>query len=161
MTCEVAKLRFSLLAVLLLLLLLAACGGEAGEVKANLGQEFSLSMGQTASIQDEALKLRFLEVIGDSRCPKDVTCVWQGQASCLVEITYSELLHKVTLIQPGLSEEPSQIDFNDYLIKFNLTPYPEAGKEIKKNDYRLRLVVTRPLLTSSSPPWADGGVPQM
>jgi len=154
-------LRFSLLAVLLLLLLLAACGGEAGEVKANLGQEFSLSMGQTASIQDEALKLRFLEVIGDSRCPKDVTCVWQGQASCLVEITYSELLHKVTLIQPGLSEEPSQIDFNDYLIKFNLTPYPEAGKEIKKNDYRLRLVVTRPLLTSSSPPWADGGVPQM
>ena len=154
-------MRFSLLAVLLLLLLLAACGGEAGEVKANLGQEFSLSMGQTASIQDEALKLRFLEVIGDSRCPKDVTCVWQGQASCLVEITYSELLHKVTLIQPGLSEEPSQIDFNDYLIKFNLTPYPEAGKEIKKNDYRLRLVVTRPLLTSSSPPWADGGVPQM
>ena len=154
-------MRFSLLAVLLLLLLLAACGGEAGEVKANLGQEFSLSMGQTVSIQGEELKLRFLEVIGDSRCPKDVTCVWQGQASCLVEITYSELLHKVTLIQPGLSEEPSQIDFNDYLIKFNLTPYPEAGKEIKKNDYRLRLVVTRPLLTSSSPPWADGGVPQM
>ena len=153
-------MRFSLLAVLLLLLLLAACGGEAGEVKANLGQEFSLSIGQTASIQDEALKLKFLEVISDSRCPKDVTCVWQGQASCLVEITYSELLHKVTLIQPGLSEEPSQIDFNDYLIKFNLTPYPEAGKEIKKNDYRLRLVVTRPLLTSSSPPWADGGVPQ-
>jgi len=154
-------LRFSLLAVLLLLLLLAACGGEAGEVKANLGQEFSLSMGQTVSIQGEELKLRFLEVIGDSRCPKDVTCVWQGQASCLVEITYFELLHKVTLIQPGLSEEPSQIDFNDYLIKFNLTPYPEAGEEIKKGDYRLRLVVTRPLLTSSSPPWADGGVPQM
>jgi len=154
-------LRFSLLAVLLLLLLLAACGGEAGEVKANLGQEFSLSMGQTASIQDEALKLKFLEVISDSRCPKDVTCVWQGQASCLVEITYLESLYKVTLVQPGLPEEPSQIDFKEYVIKFDLTPYPEAGKEIKKNDYQLQLVVTRPLLTSSGPPWADGGVPQM
>jgi len=154
-------LRFSLLAALLLLLLLAACGGEAGEVKANLGQEFSLSMGQTASIQDEALKLKFLEVISDSRCPKDVTCVWQGQASCLVEITYLESLYKVTLVQPGLPEEPSQIDFKEYVIKFDLTPYPEAGKEIKKNDYQLQLVVTRPLLTSSGPPWADGGVPQM
>ena len=154
-------MRFSLLAVLLLLLLLAACGGEAGEVKANLGQEFSLSIGQTASIQDEALKLKFLEVISDSRCPKDVTCVWQGQASCLVEITYLESLYKVTLVQPGLPEEPSQIDFKEYVIKFDLTPYPEAGKEIKKNDYQLQLVVTRPLLTSSSPPWADGGVPQM
>jgi hypothetical protein len=157
----VAKLRFSLLAVLLLLLLLAACGGEAGEVKANLGQEFSLSIGQTASIQDEALKLKFLEVISDSRCPKDVTCVWQGQASCLVEITYLESLYKVTLVQPGLTEEPFRIDFNDYLIEFNLTPYPQAGKEIKKGDYQLQLVVTRPLLTSSGPPWADGGVPQM
>ena len=154
-------MRFSLLAVLLLLLLLAACGGEAGEVKANLGQEFSLSMGQTVSIQDEELKLKFLEVISDSRCPKDVTCVWQGQASCLVEITYLESLYKVTLVQPGLPEEPSQIDFKEYVIKFNLTPYPEAGKEIKKNDYQLQLVVTRPLLTSSGPPWADGGVPQM
>ena len=154
-------MRFSLLAALLLLLLLAACGGEAGEVKANLGQEFSLSMGQTASIQDEALKLKFLEVISDSRCPKDVTCVWQGQASCLVEITYLESLYKVTLVQPGLPEEPSQIDFKEYVIKFDLTPYPEAGKEIKKNDYQLQLVVTRPLLTSSGPPWADGGVPQM
>ena len=154
-------MRFSLLAVLLLLLLLAACGGEAGEVKANLGQEFSLSIGQTASIQDEALKLKFLEVISDSRCPKDVTCVWQGQASCLVEITYLESLYKVTLVQPGLPEEPSQIDFKEYVIKFDLTPYPEAGKEIKKNDYQLQLVVTRPLLTSSGPPWADGGVPQM
>ena len=154
-------MRFSLLAVLLLLLLLAACGGEAGEVKANLGQEFSLSMGQTVSIQDEELKLRFLEVISDSRCPKDVTCVWQGQASCLVEITYLESLYKVTLVQPGLPEEPSQIDFKEYVIKFDLTPYPEAGKEIKKNDYQLQLVVTRPLLTSSGPPWADGGVPQM
>ena len=154
-------MRFSLLAVLLLLLLLAACGGEAGEVKANLGQEFSLSMGQTVSIQDEELKLKFLEVISDSRCPKDVTCVWQGQASCLVEITYLESLYKVTLVQPGLPEEPSQIDFKEYVIKFNLTPYPEAGKEIKKNDYQLQLVVTRPLLPSSGPPWADGGVPQM
>lgn len=141
-----SKLRFTLLAALLLLLFLAACGGEAAEVKANLDQEFSLAIGQSASIQGEELKLKFLEVINDSRCPEHVMCVWQGQASCLVEITYIESVQKVTLTQPGLTEEPSQIDFNDYLIEFNLTPYPEAGKGIKDSDYRLQLVVTKPPL---------------
>lgn len=139
-----SKLNFSLLAVLLLLLLLAACGGGPGEVKANLGQEFSLSIGQTASIQGEDLQLKFLEVVNDSRCPSDVSCFWRGQASSLIEVTYLESVQKVTLVQPGLTEEPSGIDFNDYLIEFNLTPYPEAGKEIKKSDYRLQLVVTKP-----------------
>jgi len=143
-----AGLRFSLLAVLVLLMFLAGCGGEVEEVKANLGQEFSLSIGQTVSIQGEELKLRFVEVIGDSRCPKDVTCVWQGQASYIIEITYLESLNKVTLIQPGLTEEFSQIDFKDYVIEFNLTPYPQAGKEIKESDYRLQLVVTKPPLLS-------------
>jgi hypothetical protein len=142
-----SKLNFSLLAVLLTLLLLAACGG-AGEVKADLGQEFSLSIGQTASIQGEDLQLKFLEVVNDSRCPSDVTCVWEGQASSLIEITYLGSVQKVTLVQPGLTEEPSRIHFNDYLIQFNLTPYPQAGQEIKDSDYRLQLVVTKPPLLS-------------
>ena len=143
-----AGLRFSLLGALVLLLFLAGCGGGAEEIKANLGQEFSLSIGQTVSIQDEELQLKFLEVVNDSRCPSDVTCIWQGQASSLIEITYLESVQKVTLVQPGLTEEPSQIHFNDYLIEFNLTPYPEAGEAIKDSDYRLQLVVTKPPLLS-------------
>ena len=145
-----AKARFCLLAVLLMLLFLAACGEGAAEVKADLGQKFSLSLGQTASIQGKELQLKFLEVTNDSRCSKGVACFWQGQASCLVEISYLESLNKVTLVQPGLTEEPSRIDFNDYLIEFNLTPYPEAGKEIKKSDYRLQVVITKPPLPSES-----------
>ena len=145
-----SNLRFTLLAVLLMLLFLAACGGGAEEVKVNLGEEFSLSIGETASIQGEDLQLKFPEVINDSRCPRDVNCVWQGQASSLVEISYLESVQKVTLVQPGLTEEPSRIDFNDYLIEFNMTPYPEAGKVIKNSDYRLQLVVTKPPLSSES-----------
>jgi hypothetical protein len=145
-----SKLSFSLIAALLLLLFLTACGGGAGEVKANLDQEFSLAIGQTASIQGEELQLKFLKVVNDSRCPQDVTCIWQGQASCLVEIAYFESVQEVTLVQPGLTEEPSRIDFNDYRIEFNLTPYPEAGKEIKKSDYRLQVAITKPPLSSES-----------
>lgn len=143
------KVWLSLSIILLLgLFFLAGCSAETEAVKANLGQEFSLSLGQTVVIEGEELELKFLEVINDSRCPKDVTCIWQGQASCLVEITYFESLHRVTLTQPGLTAEPSEIDFKEYNIKFNLTPYPQEGKEISKDDYRLRLVVTKPPLLS-------------
>ncbi|MBM3157569.1 MAG: hypothetical protein FJ004_09855 [Chloroflexi bacterium] len=140
---------FIVAAILLLCLpLFTSCGCESEEINAALGQEFSLSMGQTAVIEGEELELKFLEVISDSRCPQNVVCVWQGQASCLVEITYLESLHRVTLTQPGLTSEPSDIDFKEYNIRFNLTPYPEAGKEIKEDDYRLQLVVTKPPLLS-------------
>jgi hypothetical protein len=143
------RVWFSLSIILLFCLpFWASCASETEEITANLGQEFSLSIGQTAVIDGEELKLKLLEVISDSRCPEDVTCVWQGQASCLVEITYLESLHRVTLTQPGLTGEPSEIDFKEYNIRFNLTPYPEAGKEIKEGDYRLQLVVTKPPLLS-------------
>ena len=140
------KFRFGLLAVLLLSVFLAGCGGGAEEVVANPGQEVSLSIGQSVSIQGEGLKLKFLEVVNDSRCAKNVVCVWQGQASCLVEITYMELLHRLTLTQPGLTDEPSQLDFREYVIEFALAPYPVAGKEIGRDEYRLQLVVTKPAL---------------
>jgi len=143
------KAWFSLSIILLLgLFFLAGCSAETEAVKANLGQEFSLSLGQTTVIEGEELELKFLEVISDSRCAKDVTCIWQGQASCLVEITYFESLHRVTLTQPGLTAEPSEIDFKEFNISFSLTPYPEAGKEIKEGDYRLQLVITKPPLLS-------------
>ena len=128
--------------LLIIIALLSGCAGPSGEIKANLGEKFSLAIGQAASIIGENLRIRFKEVITDSRCPQGVTCIWAGEASCLIEITYSETTYNKILTQPGLSEPP-QTDFQQYKITFDLLPYPQKGERIENEDYRLQLEISR------------------
>lgn len=132
-----------LLASLAIALLLGSCARETEEVRVTLGQESSLRVGQSVTISGEELEIRFVEVVEDSRCPRDVTCVWEGKVSCIVEITYRESLHQVVLIQPGLTSQPSREPFREYQMSFHVEPYPEADWEIPKDDYRLLLRVVK------------------
>ena len=134
---------FTILLSILMLLLSFGCVGQAGEITANLGQEVELKIGQTVSIEGEQTKVNFVEVVNDSRCAKGATCIWQGEVTCIVEITYFESMHHKTLTQPGLTQEPSRDVFKEYSITFNVKPYPELEKDIKTNEYRLQLVIEK------------------
>src|SRR3972149_9754011 len=57
-----------------------AQSSEPMSLEANLDSEFVLQIDQSAEIKSEELKITFLNVTSDSRCPSDVTCIWQGQA---------------------------------------------------------------------------------
>ena len=130
------------LAIGLALLLVAGCSGQPTEISANLGKEFNLAIGQSAAIAGEDLRIQFIEVISDSRCPEGAICVWEGEVSCLVEITHSGSPYRKVLTQPGLSG-PSSADFKNYEITFDVKPYPEVEKEIPNKDYRLQLVISK------------------
>ena len=126
--------------------LLAACSGVPGDTSASLGQEFILKPGQSASIPGEALKIRFLQILNDSRCPAGVTCIWAGEVSSLVEITYLDSPNRMVLTQPGSG--PAKSAFNGYDIAFDVQPYPEAGKQIPDRDYRLQLTIDKKMALS-------------
>ena len=125
------------------LLLLPGCADSTGEYRVTLNQEFALSIGQRASITGENLQIKFQEVLEDSRCPKDVTCVWQGRVRCKVEIVTDGFSDYIVLTQPGLSDEPVEQTYKDYLITFRVQPYPEAGKTIDPGEYRLLLNLSK------------------
>jgi hypothetical protein len=71
-------MRFSIVG---LTVLLAACNSAAAP---RLGDEFTLRVGQSASIPEINLWMRFIKVVEDSRCP--ATCVWEGDGSVLIEV---------------------------------------------------------------------------
>ena len=106
---------------------------------ANLGEEFSLHIGDSIGITGEDLQVKFVGVPEDSRCPKEVTCIWEGRVSCAVEITSHESIYRIVLTQPGLSEQPARTSFEDYKIDLRVEPYPEAGKNITDAEYLLFL----------------------
>ena len=86
---------------LLSFLLVAGCTTPATQITAKLGEQFSIAVGQSASIAGEKLRIKFIEVVADSRCPTGATCVWQGEVTCLVEISYFESLHRKALTSPA------------------------------------------------------------
>ena len=110
--------------------------------EAGLGQEISLFIGQAAVIASEDLKVKFIDVISDSRCPRGAICVWEGEASCLIEITNEGYIFRKVLTQPGLSG-PAKTSLIGYKIAFDLHPYPETGRTTNKQDYHLGLVISQ------------------
>ena len=121
------------------LLLLLSCASDT--IKAQLGEEFSLRAGQTAVFYGEDLKIKFKNVTEDSRCPRNVTCVWAGVARMAIEVTGSGTTEIVTLVEPGLTDRSPPAIYRTYLVDFQLKPYPEAGKEITPDQYRLQMTV--------------------
>jgi hypothetical protein len=109
--------------------------------EANPGQEFNLPFGQSTRIAGENISIKFVDVISDSRCPQGVTCIWAGEASCMIEITGSDATFSKVLVQSG--SDINQADFQQYRITFNLMPYPQSGKNTAKKDYYLQLSVSK------------------
>jgi hypothetical protein len=138
------KRSLYLVAFLVIVLTASGCGRAPTDVQARLNEEFSLSMGQRALITGENLGIRFEEVTEDSRCPRGVTCIWAGRVTCMVEITHAGSSYRMALIEPGLSDEYTRESYEGYELAFHVTPYPEEGKKILPDEYRLLLTVSKP-----------------
>lgn len=130
------------LAIILPAPVLSACA-KAPKNEAPPGQEFTLSIGQSAVISSENITIKFADVTSDSRCPQNVTCIRAGEVSCTVEITRPGVsLLKLELTQPGLTSQLSTQGFDGHTIAFRVEPYPTAGKTIARSDYQLVMTVT-------------------
>lgn len=142
---KMRKYVFLLLATILLIAPVASACAKPARIQAGLGQEFTLYLGQTATIAGENLEIRFAEVISDSRCPQGVQCIWAGEASCLTYVTRtntSSAPYKLVLVQSGASDSAEQ-SFDGHVVKFRLNPYPVAGTTTPKSEKRLAMTVTR------------------
>ena len=95
--------------------------------------------GQTQTLAG-GVRVSFVEVIGDSRCPINANCVWAGDATIRVVLTGSTShgereLHTTTT---------APVTFEDLELRLvDLHPYPFGGRTTDPNDYRATLHVKR------------------
>lgn len=74
-------------AALISVVAIVACAPMRGEVPTiPANTDFDVAIGGMARIQDSPLLVRFDTVADDSRCPTDVQCVWEGNATARVTI---------------------------------------------------------------------------
>ena len=104
-------------------------------------------LGLGAKMEVGDYDIRFVEVMNDSRCPKNVNCVRAGEAKVLFEVFKNGEFVKKELIEITPSSyshdnSPILLLAEDTEIRvFNLKPYPIDGKPIKKEDYYLQIIV--------------------
>lgn len=95
--------------------------------------EVQLRVGDSASFDDGALRVTLLDVAEDSRCPKDVACVWAGQAVVWLQVVLDGVDRgevEVTLY-PAPPADRSHLDVrvDRYVISLlDLQPYPVASQ---------------------------------
>lgn len=118
------------------------CAREAPETEVKLDQAFVMEIGQMVGVTGEDFEITFEDITEDSRCPKGVVCVWAGQVSALLLVSTGEGSEKLTLTESG-SSGVNTVAYRQYRISYQVTPYPEAGKQIARRDYRLQLTVSK------------------
>lgn len=124
-------------ASILLAVALAGCGRDGWS--AALDAPIQLAPGQSAAFKGEKLEITFVDIVSDSRCAADVTCVWQGAVTVRLAIRSSGKLTEHELM------ETRQLTVDGYVVDY-LEVLPPRGPEshrIAPGDYRVTLKVTR------------------
>ncbi|MCA1565030.1 MAG: hypothetical protein LC803_05240 [Acidobacteria bacterium] len=123
-----------------------AAGGGRARKKIMLDKNFVLNVGQEVLTADGKLKIKFVSVPEDSRCPKGVNCIWAGNARVMLQVGKPT----GTPVKLELNTNPREATdgagggYGQYLIKLvEVAPYPVAEQTIKPQSYAVTLVVSK------------------
>lgn len=112
-----------------------------------LDEAFPLGGGQEIAIRGEALRLRFVSVLEDSRCPPTVLCYWPGQAKISVDVRIGDDAPTPIVLTtfPGPNPGGPPATVGPFTIQLQgLDPSPLAMDEsIPTDEYAARVVVWR------------------
>lgn len=124
-------------------LLLGACASLPPESMktAAPGESFTLQILQSVRIEPGGTVLQFSEVASDSRCPVDVTCVWEGNAEVVLRATGSG--DDSAELRLG-THEPRTARFGGLAIELvSVAPLPKEGLKPRLAEYEVTLRVNR------------------
>jgi len=113
-------------------------------IPTNLNETFEISIGQDAAVSGESLRIKLLNVSGDSRCPSDVECVWAGQVTVTLEVSTDNPESHGTLNLTHSVIKTAK-DFGIYSIGvLKVSPWPASYRgPIKQSDYVVTLSVNK------------------
>jgi hypothetical protein len=118
-----------------LILSLMIIVGFAGVIEAKVQKKETarVQIHKTKQLRQSKIKVQFLELIEDSRCPTDTNCVWAGNAKIRVKLTKNGRTETTELDTMG---DKKAVHFYGYSIMLTaLTPEPASNIRIDRNGY--------------------------
>ena len=104
--------------------------------------QLKLKIGEEQRLKNEGLRIRFVSVVEDSRCPKNVNCVWAGNGKVLLNI--ADRRKKSRSVELNTNLEPRAVTSSGYEIKLlELDPYPVVNETIQPDKYVAILAIRK------------------
>lgn len=104
-----------------------------------LDNEFDLKINHFVFIPSKGIHIEFKNVEGDSRCPIDRICIWEGNAVVVLELKNSAGDRRMVKVNTNL--DPKNAEFYETIISLRgLSPYPQSSEPINPGDYVVRLI---------------------
>ena len=120
---------------------MAACSGANPVAPGPVSRQVTLAPGQTATISEAAIAVRFEGVSGDSRCPGDAICIQGGDALVHIDVVPSGGTARSYTLHTGDMRPVAHGDLTIALVE--LAPYPFSSRPIDPADYRATIRVSR------------------
>ena len=110
---------------------------------AHLDSPFDLKVGETEDINSD-FQITLLNVLDDSRCPSDVTCIWEGTVSAEVNIVKDGENRGKYVIPFGLIDSAASQSIDGFFIMlYDVKPYPISTNQITPSEYVATLIVSK------------------
>ncbi len=113
----------------------------ATQVFAKHEKKVSVQVGKSATESHSKVKVEFVEMIEDSRCPKGVDCVWAGNAKIKIKVTKGGKSQTIEL-NSGMVNKDNTFAGYEFTIE-KLTPEPAINVRIDRNSYVAVIFVKR------------------
>jgi hypothetical protein len=127
------------LAAILMSVVVACCGAAPSQElrSVELGAQFTLAPGTSVSVKAAKMEVRFVAVTEDSRCPRDVTCIWAGEVKVQLEILETaKAASQVEVLEGG-----STVAGEYRVTLVRVEPQPMSTARIAPQDYRAALKI--------------------
>jgi len=110
------------------------------------GEIIYFNEGENKFLQEYQMNVTFKGISEDSRCPKDVTCVWAGVAVAQIEVmgvaTRPMTLNLASIDNKGKNYHQST-EFNGYTISLaDVQPYPGSAEGTKALNGKYKIGIT-------------------
>ena len=104
-----------------------------------------INAGELFSFENKSIQ--FKKVISDSRCPKDVTCIWAGEAKVMIAVLENGKIteEKIVTLNGQNKIDLSFLGLKDVfsLKALDLVPYPVSTHKIKESEYCLKIQLNK------------------
>ncbi len=126
----------ALILALTMVIALSGIAHTAGKTE----ETVKVSLGKRATAERGRIKIQFLEVIEDSRCPRDATCIWAGNAKVRISVSRGTGAPRIVELNT-LTEPRNQILYG---YEFELKDLqPQQGETAQKSSTTVLISIRR------------------
>ena len=131
---------------LLILVFIISCSNSTSPSKENesliLNDTNSVKLNSIIFNTNENIRLSYLNLVGDSRCPIGAECIWEGNARVDIAFKIENVTHLLELNTYRGFQRDSTIG-KYYLKLINVEPYPNLDSSHVNKDGLVKVYISK------------------